>query len=91
MNISTHAQQRLQQRGLFSGDLDLIMMHGIETRDGYFLRKADVHTAEQNLRQLIERLHKLEGKYVVIDGDDVITTYHPTKKKTQRILRKAKH
>ena len=91
MNITSHAQQRLQQRGLNSEDLDLIVKHGTETTDGYILRRADVHAAEQTLKRLIERLYRLEGKFIVADGNDVITAYHPTKRKKQRILRRIVH
>ena len=87
MNISFHAQQRLQQRGLTGSDLDLILMYGIETRDGYYMRRRDVKEAERELRKLIGQLNRLAGKYVVVDGDTVITTYHPRKRKQKEILR----
>lgn len=88
MNITPHAQQRFQQRGLKSEDLDLIVKHGTEITDGYFLRRTDVQAVEQSLKRLIERLYKLEGRFVVVEGNDVITTYNPTRKKKQRILRR---
>lgn len=90
MNLSFHAQQRLQQRGLSTSDLDLVLMHGTETRDGYYLRRRDVRRAERELRKLINQLNRLSGKYVIVDGDTVITTYHPGKKKQKRILRSRK-
>ncbi len=90
MNLSFHAQQRLQQRGLSTSDLDLVLMHGTETSDGYYLRRSDVRRAERELRKLINQLNRLSGKYVIVDGDTVITTYHPGKKKQKRILRSRK-
>ena len=87
MKICTHAQQRSQQRGLSASDLNMVLRHGTQTKDGYFLRKSDVKSLEMALRKKIDRLHRLSGKYVVVDGDTVVTTYHPTKKKQKKILR----
>ena len=87
MYLSDHAQQRLQQRGLTGSDIDLILAHGTETRDGYFLRRADVEEATKRLQKLIDWIIRLEGKYVVVEGDTVITAYHPSKKKQKRVLR----
>ena len=87
MVFSSHAQQRLQQRGLNRSDIDLILAHGTETSDGYYLRRRDVKEAEREFRKLINHLNRLAGKYVVVDGDTVITAYHPGKKKQKRVLR----
>ena len=87
MNLSFHAQQRLQQRGLNDSDIDLILSHGTETSDGYYLRRKDVEEAEKELRKQINRLNRLAGKYVVVKGETVITAYHPTKRKQKRVLR----
>lgn len=87
MNLSSHAQKRLQQRGLNGSDIDLILEHGTETSDGYYLRHRDVKEAEKELRKPINQLNRLAGKYVVIDGDTVITAYNPGKKKQKRVLR----
>lgn len=86
MFLSVHAQQRLQQRGLTEMDIDLILQHGTETRDGYYLRRRDIAEAEKEFRKLINQLTRLAGKYVVVDGDTVITAYHPGKKKQKRVL-----
>ena len=87
MNLSLHAQQRLQQRGLNGSDIDLILGYGTETSDGYYLRRRDVKEAEKELRKRINQLNRLVGKYVVVDDDTVITAYHPGKKKQKRVLR----
>jgi hypothetical protein len=87
MQISIHAQQRIQQRGMTVSDIDLILTHGTETRDGYFLRDRDVKQAEAVLRKQIEHIHRLAGKYIVVDGETVVTAYHPGMKKKKCILR----
>jgi|SaaInlStandDraft_6_1057023.scaffolds.fasta_scaffold303153_1 hypothetical protein len=86
MHISFHAQQRIQQRGMAGSDIDLILTHGTETRDGYFLRDRDVKKAEAELRKQIEHIHRLAGKYIVVEGETVVTAYHPGMKKQKRIL-----
>ena len=86
MNISTHAQQRLQQRGLHETDLELIVFHGTITRDGYLLRRNDVARIEREVKSLISRLNRLEGKYVVVKGGTIVTAYHPTEKKSKKLL-----
>ena len=91
MNITPHALRRLRQRGLYPEDLDLIVEHGTETNDGYFLRRIDVEAVEISQRRIIERLYKLEGKFIVVEGADVISAYHPTRKKKQKILRRRIH
>ncbi len=87
MHISFHAQQRIQQRGMTESDIDLILAHGTETRDGYFLRDKDVKQAEAVLRKQIEHIHRLAGKFIVVEGETVVTAYHPGMKKQKRILR----
>jgi hypothetical protein len=87
MNICPHAQKRLRQRGLSDADIRLIFVHGTETRDGYLLRDKDVIRAEKEMRSEICRLHRLAGKYMVSDGDTLITSYHPRRKRQKRILR----
>jgi hypothetical protein len=88
MIIPSHASQRLSQRGITISDIDLILDYGTETRDGYYLRERDVRKIETNLRKQINQLNKLAGKYVVVEGDTVITAYHPGKKKQKYILKK---
>jgi len=87
MELSPHAQQRLQQRGLSRPDISLILAHGTETNDGFFLRRRDAKEAERMLRKQISQLHRLVGKFVVTDGDTIVTAYHPGKTKQKAILR----
>lgn len=89
MKYSDHAQQRLSQRGLTESDIELIILHGTETDDGFFLRQRDVGDLERELRGLIRSLDRLKGKYVVISGETVLTAYHPEKSKEKKILRRA--
>jgi hypothetical protein len=87
MNLSNHAQKRIPQRGLAESDIDLIVMHGTETRDGFYLRSQDAKVIEEKLRKQIKKINQLSGKYVVVKSDTVVTAYHPGKKKQKKILR----
>tara|TARA_B100002051_G_scaffold218962_1_gene212271 strand:- start:223 stop:501 length:279 start_codon:yes stop_codon:yes gene_type:complete len=88
MKLSLHVQQRVQQRGMTRSDLDLILIHGTETRDGYLLRNQDAKRAEAELRRQIGHIHRLAGKFIVVKGETLVTAYHPTKRKEKNILRK---
>jgi len=67
-------------------DIDLILAHGTETRDGYLLRDRDAKKVEVDLRKQIEQIHRLAGKFIVVEGETVVTAYHPGRKKLKRIL-----
>jgi hypothetical protein len=86
MKDSFHATKRIPQRAMNGTDVDLILTHGTETRDGYFLRDQDVKIAERELRKEIDRINQLAGKYVVVKGETIVTAYHPGRKKQKRIL-----
>ena len=88
MHISYHAKQRLQQRGMSETDVDLILRHGTETQDGFLMRRKDVQRAEKDLRCLINELHRLKDKYVVVRGNTVVTAYHARKTCQNRALRR---
>ena len=89
MRISDHAQQRLSQRGLTESDIALIVKHGTETKDGFYLRHQDFREVERELKNLIRALDRLRGKYVVLSEETVLTAYHPARSKQKRILRDA--
>src|SRR5262245_8023173 len=81
-----HATTRIAQRGL-SSDLDLIVLVGTEVSDGYFVREKDCEALEQQLRQLISRIRRLRGKFVVVANSKVVTAYHAGKRKERHLLR----
>ncbi len=87
MDYTLHAQKRLRQRGLYPADIDLVLVHGTETRDGYYLRERDIDHAKEQIKKLLDRLDRLAGTYVVMKNDKIITAYHPSRKKEKRILR----
>ena len=87
LNYPSHGQKRIQQRGLSRSDIDLVTLHGTETRDGYYLRDKDVRASVQELQKEIIKLNDLAGTYAVVKNNTLITAYHPNKKKQKRIFK----
>ena len=89
MNISNHAEIRMQQRGMLERDIQLVLDYGTETSDGIFLRRKDIKSAEHNLKKMLQRLNRLAGSYVVLDGENIVTAYRPDAWRAKRILAKS--
>ena len=86
MNFSRHAENRMQQRGMQEQDIQLVLDYGTETSDGIFLRRKDIKSAEHDLKKMLQRLNRLAGSYVVLDGENIVTAYRPDTRKEKRIL-----
>jgi hypothetical protein len=63
--LTQHALIRMAQHGIKIEDAELIMMIGTEVEDGQFVRTKDCQTFEHAVKQLIERVWRLNGKRVV--------------------------
>jgi hypothetical protein len=61
---SRHAEARMQQRGIPAQDVDLIVLIGTEVDDGYLVRTY-VQAVERDLKYLLARIRRLEGKRLV--------------------------
>ena len=88
MQLTAHAHTRMQQRAVRDLDLALILKFGTEFDDGLILRDKDVAVAISSMREEIRRLENLRGKAVILEGDMVLTTYNPSKRRLKRFLRK---
>ena len=78
----------MRQRAVRELDLALILRFGTEFDDGLVLRDKDVAEAIYSMREKIRRLEKLRGKAVILEGDTVLTTYCPSKRRLKKFLRK---
>ncbi len=85
--LSSHAERRMKQRGFSLNDVELIRDHGIQVDGGFLMTHKAVHAATQRLKRQILRLERLSGKWIVCDGENLITAYHPRISKVRRILR----
>ena len=87
--LTQHALIRMAQRGNKIEDGELIMMIGTEVEDGQFVRTKDCQTFQHAVKQLMERVWRLNGKRVVLVGDRVVTAYHTSPAKERQLLRHA--
>ena len=86
-HITPHAAIRMAQRGVPPKDLELLELIGTEVEGGFLVRAKDFQTFE--LKRLRDRARKLVGKRLVTNGACVVTVYHTTARKEQRLLRHA--
>ena len=89
MEITAHAQKRMQQRGMKAADIELIINFGTSVPDGYLLRRKDVTEAVSDLKKDITRLERLEGRVVITSGETVVTVYPTGRAKQKRLLSRA--
>jgi hypothetical protein len=80
----------MDQRAISRDDLDLIMLIGTEVEGGYLVRNKDCQTAERHLKQLLERVRRLDGKRVVLADGKIVTAYHARPAKERNLLRSAR-
>lgn len=86
LQLSHHADARLQQRGVRASDVALVVAHGTPVRDGYLLRARDVAAAEAELKRTITRLERLRGTFVAVAEDTVLSVYRPCKVRRRKLL-----
>jgi len=86
-DITKHAVQRMAQRSIDEDDLDLIMLIATEVDDGFIVREKDCLAAERKLKALLNKIRRLSGKRVVIDGGRVITAYRACQRTERRLIR----
>src|SRR5690242_6645259 len=89
-NLTQHASKRIAQRGIATGDVELIEWIGTEVEGGYLVREKDFQALDRELKQLRDRARRLVGKRLVVEGSWIITAYHASRRKERRLLRDAK-
>lgn len=89
--FSKHATVRHRQRGFRDGDIDLIQEYGTATDDGILLRRKDVDQAMNEIRaeakRKITKLERLEGTYVAMPDESVVTFQRAHCRKQRSILK----
>ena len=80
MNLTTHAQQRMQQRGISRETVDYVLTYGRVSHDNHggrvvWLDKHSRLRMEQvEGRRLLRRLDKSLNAYVITDGEGRVLT-----------------
>jgi hypothetical protein len=82
-----HAAARMAQRGIRARDADLIALIGTEVADGYLVRSKDVQVAEREIKHLLARIRRLNGKRLITAEGRIITAYHATHRQQRGLLR----
>lgn len=85
-NLSTHATQRLQQRGFHVLDLDTVRTYGEPVEGGFLMSN---RAADQRIRELriqIQQLDRLRGTRLVECSQCVITVYRADRQRAKRLL-----
>ena len=85
--LTDHAVQRLAQRGLTLSHLELAMFIASEVEGGFFVRNDDARQAARQLRDIAASFERLAGKRIVASETVVVTGYHATPAKVDRLLR----
>lgn len=87
--LTKHAIIRMSQRAIRPGDLEMIELLGTDVEDTTIILRKDAEAFEREAKRAIDQVWRLVGKLCVRDGATVITAYHATRAKEQRLLRRA--
>lgn len=87
LSISTHAFARMAQRGIQPDDVDLILALGTEVDDGVLVRRKDVAVIEREMKALLKRLRRIEGKRLVVANGHLVSAFHATEREQSRLLK----
>jgi hypothetical protein len=89
LTVTDHAAIRMAQRSVSMGDLELAALIGIEVDNGYLVLAKNCKRLEGDLKVLLNRVRRLEGKRLVSADGRIVTTYHASKRQERRLLRDA--
>lgn len=88
VDFSSHAKQRLQQRGLREADVALILSCGTDLGNGRIvLRRSDADQEIVRRKREIERLQHLRDTIVVTLGSQIVTEFRVDTAERSRRLR----
>ena len=80
MNLTLHAQQRMQQRGITRQAVDYVLAYGRVSHDHHGGRviwldkRSKVQIGQAEGRQVVRKLDKHLNAYVVTDSDGAVIT-----------------
>ncbi|UWR10904.1 DUF4258 domain-containing protein [Sulfitobacter mediterraneus] len=76
VDITRHAERRMQQRSISNFDIDLILRYGEDIDgDGILMSNRAADDAIRSLKSRIATVERLRNKKLVMDGDTLITCY----------------
>jgi hypothetical protein len=87
LSLTDHATIRMAQRNITLFDAELIRLIGTEVNDGYLVRVQDCQQIENQVKRLLNRLRRLQGKRLVINEGRIVTAYKASRRTERRLLR----
>lgn len=87
IEITRHAETRMQQRGYRPTDIDTVLASGIETRNGFLLTRQQVTEEIAALKRQITLLQRLMNTFVVTDGGKIVTIYRCKSRRSDAVRR----
>ena len=88
---SSHAETRMQQRGIRKADIPIIIEYGTQIDDEtYFMRNRDAAREIETRKREIQTLSRLVNRKVVIRDGRVITAYPSNPADQKRTLRRGR-
>ena len=87
-NLTMHAQRRLQQRGLSTRQIELVMAHGVPVDHGYVMTKnaASIRIAE--LKEEMKDIERLSNVTVIDLQGNIVTAYRVSDRRIRRMTGK---
>lgn len=83
--LSLHAQARLHQRGIKSGDLEVVRSFGEPVADGYLMSDKAIEHRKHELRKQLQQLERLRGLALIEASDCVVTIYRADNNRAKRL------
>jgi hypothetical protein len=87
--MTGHAAIRIAQRGISLADAELAALIGTDVGDGYLVLAKNCQTLESELKALLDRVRKLQGKRLVTANGRIVTAYYASKRRKRRLMRNA--
>ena len=89
IHATAHGALRMAQRGIGAKDIALATLIGTEVEGGFLVREKDYQAYEREVKRELAHAKRLVGKRVVMAGNQIVTAYHASRVKEQRLLREA--
>ncbi len=91
LNLSNHAEIRMNQRGIRQSDIDLIMNFGEQIApDAIMMTKRRALNLIEDFKSKIHAIERLTNKKLIIEDGKIITAYHSAKTQQRKDLRRAR-
>ena len=87
--VTSHAALRMAQRGMSMRDAELVALIGTEVDDGYLVLAKNCKKFESELKVLLDRVRRLQGKRLVTANGRIVTAYSASKRRVRRLARDA--